>query len=321
MLTTCLFKYPNQLPPFPTSRNRRHNSSRAEHGSVIMEVENRSWEEMPLDCLVNIFSKVGLDNLATAVPFVCKSWSRASADPICWRILDLRRLDFKSSSPFASSFVSLFPLCRFSFSGFLKLALARSRGTAVDLRVPSVSKEDLFLASNSCPKLKNLALPLLASEEEEQQVLQLVEKCKDLEVLEMDSKPSVSARVGEADWDPLQQLPRAEAPRLDHEGGRRGGREFPSKLSFLDLSNCRLGREELLAIVAGCRDLRRLCVKDCVGFDADDEVRRRGTDIEVFEFEGSKVEEECDNGEYVDEPVDLEQMFRYFDDCYLMWLY
>ncbi|KAG0477145.1 hypothetical protein HPP92_013986 [Vanilla planifolia] len=286
-----------------------------------MEVENRSWEEMPLDCLVNIFSKVGLDNLATAVPFVCKSWSRASADPICWRILDLRRLDFKSSSSFASSFVSLFPLCHFSFSGFLKLALARSRGTAVDLRVPSVSKEDLFLASDSCPKLKNLALPLLVSEEEEQQVLQLVEKCKDLEVLEMDSKPSVLPELVKRIGIHCSNFHGLKLRGSITKEDAAAVASFLPKLSFLDLSNCRLGREELLAIVVGCRDLRRLCVKDCVGFDADDEVRRRGTDIEVFEFEGSKVEEECDNGEDVDEPVDLEQMFRYFDDCYLMWLY
>ncbi|KAH0468727.1 hypothetical protein IEQ34_001959 [Dendrobium chrysotoxum] len=282
------------------------------------------WEGMQMDCLVSIFSKLGLDDLTTAVPLVCKSWNQASVDPLCYRILDFRHLDFNPSSPFASRFAFEFSVPRFSFSDFLKLAMARARGAAVDLRFNSLfsaSNQDLSLASDECSKLKNLILPRIESEDEEQ-LLKAISNWKELEVLEMESKPSVLHEMVKQiglHCNKFQGLKLRGCIKKEDAAAIIGS--LP-KLKWLDLSCCRLGREDLLAIIDGCRDLNRLSVRDCIGFEADDELKRRASGIVVFEHEGSMIEDECELDELEDDRnVSLEQMLMYYDDCYAMWLF
>ena len=47
-------------------------------------MEGRKWEELNMDCLVNVFQRVGMESLLLDVSFVCKSWYKASLDPKCW---------------------------------------------------------------------------------------------------------------------------------------------------------------------------------------------------------------------------------------------
>ncbi|RZS11215.1 hypothetical protein BHM03_00042529, partial [Ensete ventricosum] len=67
-------------------------------------------EYMGVDCLVNIFRRLGLDDLTVSVPFVCTCWWRASLDPACWEALNLRSLDFTPWSQFSRSFASRYYL-------------------------------------------------------------------------------------------------------------------------------------------------------------------------------------------------------------------
>ncbi|KAF5950559.1 hypothetical protein HYC85_012552 [Camellia sinensis] len=50
-------------------------------------MEGRKWEEMNMDCLVNVFGRVGIESLLLDVPFVCKSWYKATLSPLCWQTL------------------------------------------------------------------------------------------------------------------------------------------------------------------------------------------------------------------------------------------
>lgn len=113
--------------------------------------EGRRWEAMELDCLVNIFQRLGIEDLTLGAPFVCKSWYRASLDPICWKVLDFQELDFMPWSNFSKRFMRQYSLHHFSFSGFMKLAIDRSHGDVVELRFPlllGASLKDLIHASN-----------------------------------------------------------------------------------------------------------------------------------------------------------------------------
>lgn len=94
--------------------------------------------------------------------------------------------------------------------------------------------------------------------------------------------------------------------------------DFLPKIEVLDLSGSRIGKEEVLAVVDGCRELKRLSLKHCVGFEVDEEVEWRARGIQVFEFEGCRIEEEFSN--FVDQSEVLEQMFMFFDDCFEMWM-
>ncbi|KAG6524639.1 hypothetical protein ZIOFF_014574 [Zingiber officinale] len=89
--------------------------------------------------------------LAVAVPFVCKSWYRASLYPSCWCRLNFRSLDFTPWSPFSRAFALRYCLhSPLSFSAFLRFALHRSRGVVDQLAFPLysvVSIHDLAYAS------------------------------------------------------------------------------------------------------------------------------------------------------------------------------
>ncbi|PKA66015.1 F-box/LRR-repeat protein [Apostasia shenzhenica] len=274
---------------------------------------------MEHDCLVNIFSRLGLDDLTVGVPFVCKSWSRASANPHCWRTLDFGSLDLKPSSPFAKRCASLYYPSRFTFSGFLKLAIARSHGAALDLRFSPLfpaSLQVLSCASNGCPKLKALGLPRICMEDEGR-FFELLGKWRKLEWLEMESKPSMLANLARQIGHHCEKF---QGLKIRGSIGKEDVAaivESLPKLRFLDLSGSRLAKEEVLAVVDGCRDLKRFSLNDCLGFEADEEVKRRASGIEELELEGCRIGDEA----AADEDGDLEQMMMYYDDCFLLWMF
>ena len=50
-------------------------------------MEGQKWEELNMDILVNVLRRVGMESLLLDVPFVCKSWYKASRKPQCWEHL------------------------------------------------------------------------------------------------------------------------------------------------------------------------------------------------------------------------------------------
>ncbi|CAL9196233.1 unnamed protein product [Musa hybrid cultivar] len=261
----------------------------------------RRWEDMEVDCLAHVFRKLSLEDLTLSVPFVCKAWLRAALDPLCWRSLNLRDLDFMPWSNFTRTFTAQYALRRFSFSGFLKLAVARSHGGAVELKFPlpfGASFRDFVYASHECPRLKTLALPnlLLA---DEPQIPELVGRWKELETLEMESKPSsflemvrqISINCGSFSglrmWGSIKKDDVSAVvdclPRIKH----------------LSLSKSYLPNEQLVEIISGCRELETLRVNSCIGFEVDEEIVRRASGIKTFEHEGCKLfdESDCDMDE------------------------
>ncbi|XP_038970390.1 F-box/LRR-repeat protein At3g48880-like isoform X2 [Phoenix dactylifera] len=253
--------------------------------------ERRRWEEMDMDCLVNIFQRLGLEDLTLGVPFLCKSWYRASLDPLCWRVLDLEPLDFMPWSKFTKRFMTQYSLHHFSFSGFMKLVAMRSRGSAIELRFPPVfgaSMHDLFHASSEWPGLKKVVLPNLLMEDEVH-IPELVAKWKELELLEMQSKPaSFSEMVTEISRNCKNFAGLRMFGSIKKDDVLAIVRLLP-KLKHLCFDKSYLPKEQLLMIMDGCKELEKLSVKDCIGFEADEEVMRKTSGIKIFESEGSKL--------------------------------
>ncbi|XP_020596988.1 F-box/LRR-repeat protein At3g48880-like [Phalaenopsis equestris] len=177
--------------------------------------------------------------------------------------------------------------------------------------------EVLSLASLACPKLKVLGLPRV-NFDDEVRFLNLISKWRDLEWLEMDSKPRNLREIAEQIGIHCSRFYGIKICGLIGKEDVSGIVDFIPKIEVLDLSGSRIGKEEVLAILDGCRELKRLSLKDCVGFEADEEVRCRARGIKIFEFEGCRVEDELRAS--VDQSDALEQMFMYFDDCYEMWM-
>jgi hypothetical protein len=97
------------------------------------------WADMETDCLVHVFARLDLEDLAAAAPLVCRGWSRAAADPSLWRALDLRRDHVARFMPWgtlANAFERRYAVHRFSLAGFLRLCVSRARGCAEDVALP-----------------------------------------------------------------------------------------------------------------------------------------------------------------------------------------
>ncbi|XP_042465918.1 F-box/LRR-repeat protein At3g48880-like [Zingiber officinale] len=261
--------------------------------AIVEEELDRHWDEMQADCLINIFRRLALGDLAVAVPFVCKSWYRASLDPSCWCRLNFRSFDFTPWSPFSCAFALRYHLhSPLSFSAFLCFSLHRSRGVVDQLTFPlssAVSIHNLAYASVKCPRLKALALPDNLMLEDDLRIPELVRRWKDLEHLEMETKPSsfleAVAEIG-------HNCPRFVGLKVRGLIGREDAKALARclpELKHLELSKSYLTKDELLVVIGGCRKLETLTVKDCLRFQADDEILKLVSCIERFEHEGSTL--------------------------------
>ncbi|XP_002518077.2 uncharacterized protein LOC8280645 [Ricinus communis] len=156
------------------------------------------WEVLPVELLASILGRVGMESLLLNVPFVCKSWYKASLHPLCWEHLIFPEL--ASSSGYdslyewkswlkltlnPSFFESLvFPrVSRISYHGtqdhqvffldrfkatyrinecsavaLIKFVVHRSQGKCTLLLLPFCNTEILIFIAQECPLLKTLSL-------------------------------------------------------------------------------------------------------------------------------------------------------------------
>lgn len=285
-----------------------------------MDDESKRWEDMEPDCLLAIFQRLPLEDLTLGAPFVCKSWHKASLDPLCWTNLNFQASAFASGGKFSKKFGENYAISAFSISGLVKLAVARSCGLAVVLKFPLMYKasiNDLILASNMyvlyiylvngtrstlevvvdlvsclcrCPQLKALALPSLMPEDE-LRIPQLIGKWEDLEELEMELKPSCFVALMEEISVKCKKFTGLKMSGSIQRSDALAIVDFAPRLKWLDLSGSYLPEEELVVVMKGCGEIERLSVKCCIGFQVDGDVLEMGSGIKEFDHEGSKL---CD---------------------------
>jgi hypothetical protein len=273
-------------------------------------METAPWADMETDCLVHVFRRLDLDDLASAAPLVCCGWRRAAADPSLWRKLDLRRDHVSRFMPWGALGAALerrHGVSRFAFAGFLSLCVWRARGCAADVALPPLlaPASELDLVSLQCPRLRRLALPGLPAADEAR-LPELVTRWPLLEHLELDAKPcsvfpALAARLAQhcTNFTSLKTSGAVKPEDADVLAC-----SLP-RLRSLCLDRSYLPRQELLAILSGSRELREFSARGCVGFDEnDEEVRKRAAGIWSFEVAGSRMvddleDESCDSP-YVD---------------------
>ncbi|WOL13990.1 hypothetical protein Cni_G22770 [Canna indica] len=139
-----------------------------------------------------------------------------------------------------------------------------------------------------------LALPSLSAADEAE-IPKLVGKWKELEELEMESKPSSFLEM-------LQEinLNCAGFSSLKMTGSIKKEdvaaivRYLP-EIRHICLDKSYFPREHLVELIGGCRELETLSVHDCVGFEADEEVVERASGIRSFRYEGCTLCMEFDS--------------------------
>ncbi|XP_004305072.1 PREDICTED: uncharacterized protein LOC101295643 [Fragaria vesca subsp. vesca] len=213
-----------------------------------------------------------MESLLLALPFVCKSWHAASLNPLCWEILhfpefepyplfttvDDTNVEPKSFGPFYNKFVEDYKMdrTRFSITGFVKLVVDRSKGKAVELKLPQFCTEEaLRYAADGCPGIRYLHFTDDLVFFKHSQILpEVIGKWKLLEHLTLGGN--------------MENIMR----QFQVKGGEHLSRDFEEKLLVL-LDNVHPIRnknlhEILVQVGIHCKRMRTLHVFDgCVGED------------------------------------------------------
>ncbi|KAF5205529.1 F-box/LRR-repeat protein [Thalictrum thalictroides] len=256
--------------------------------------EVRKWEDLNIDCLLNIFERVGLNPLIFDLPFVCKSWYKASRDPYCWKILDFTCISFEQRYFESIIFVNGQPpadddarWCLFT-KFVIKFAADHSCGIATTV----VFHHHLFYnilqyPLERCPAVKNLILPHycipnLSIRDELKDIPKLIHKWKDLESLSLSCYSHFTAILAQIQ---IHCKKLVSLTTSYYIGTRQASAivTFVPNIKHLVLRSCFLPRKNLIRILSGCRELELLDVTSCTGFDADDvEILTMASYIKTF---------------------------------------
>lgn len=224
------------------------------------------------------------------------------------------KLDITPTGTFSTRFMREYRLDDFSFTGFFRFLVARSRGSVRELVFGSTfagSLESLVYASTECPRVKVLTFPSLLPQEQAC-IPSFIGRWKDLEILDIGLKPSLFPRI-------IRQIhlncKNLAGLQIFGSIGNKFALDiayYLPKLKYLTIRRSFLRKEVLLSILAGCKYLEVLDARWCSGFDVDDdEILRRGSHIKEFNIE--KEEDPVDDFE---EPVD-----DYEDHSGMHWFY
>ncbi|KAG9439615.1 hypothetical protein H6P81_019780 [Aristolochia fimbriata] len=120
------------------------------------EDEEGKWKLLLPELLQMIFEKVSLEERILCLPFICKSWQKASRSPGCWKSLDFRQL---SRPEFSARFCRAYDIMngRFSFSGLLKLLASFGEVAVQELvlrKADHITSDALAYALEKCPGVK-----------------------------------------------------------------------------------------------------------------------------------------------------------------------
>ncbi|XP_077216158.1 F-box/LRR-repeat protein At3g48880-like [Tasmannia lanceolata] len=289
------------------------------------QMEDRKWEDLEMDCLVNIFGRLGLEDKILGVPFVCHSWYKASTNPLCWKVLnfeslDLGRLSWKPS-PFVKRFKREYHVENFSFTGFLKFVVNRSRRCCVQLILPEeLTEEDMIYVSDECPAVKLLSFHQYAAVGYKLQP-ELLRKWTNLEILCVDGllQPAIIEILSEINNHCKNFYGLKACVRFDDKIASAFATYLP-KIKCLNLGHSALfmsstlSKENLMVILEGCKDLELLYLKNCVGFDVDEEILKSASHIKDFNCEGAQLHSPLDQVRFNFEEYELDEDF--FDEVY-----
>ncbi|KAF9601057.1 hypothetical protein IFM89_015983, partial [Coptis chinensis] len=259
----------------------------------IMSVDVRKWEDMNIDCLTNVFGRVGWEALTLHLPLVCKSWYKVSLYPQFWKNLDFKSLrpDYIVSTKCIVDENVLLPediMDPLSIETrdldllIVKVAISRSCGMATKLVVPFRFMDDLvddFLKSQSFLQgdekafmklfsmLRSLEFLVLGPSDDYLRaiLIGISHHCKNFLAL------STNSYICEEEASAIVEL-------------------LPS-IKYLKLRGSFISHNSLMVILDGCKELVLLDVSDCTGFDAgDEEILNLASRIKIFISEGSSVD-------------------------------
>ncbi|KAM7485776.1 hypothetical protein LguiA_001785 [Lonicera macranthoides] len=272
---------------------------------IVFEMKGRKkWENMEMDCLVNIFGRVGIESLALDVPFVCKSWYKASLNPLCWQSLNFP-IDLSNSRLPDVPIEGLSWICTGGVvnpadsESVVKGAVKRSQRCATRLVIPNYcSNKDIIYALEECPLLKLLSIPYSAIHNNGGFIIpSMINKLKNLEAL-------IMRRFSKELEEIIAQINLhcknfvflcVTNAEISSDAAIAIATLLPN-INYLVLTRCVLEKSNLVIILNGCKKLKYADVSNCKGFDSDDkEVLKLASHITTFKCRGSRLYDDYDD--------------------------
>ncbi|XP_010525783.1 PREDICTED: putative F-box/LRR-repeat protein 19 [Tarenaya hassleriana] len=240
-----------------------------------------NWAELTRECLLDILSRLTMEERWTGPFLTCKAWTTACKDPSLNTVLDLETR-FRSSTESSSWWSSEFER---KIDSVLRSVVDWSDGGLTVIRVRHCTDRSLSYAAErcpnlevlwvkSCPKVTDASMAKIASncpklkelnvsycyEISHESLTMLGRNCQNLEILKRNLMnrldPSQHMRVVPLDYlDAIPQDGNSEAEAI--------GRNMP-QLKHLELQFSTLNAKGLASVCEGCRDLEHLDVFGCV---------------------------------------------------------
>ncbi|GFY92958.1 hypothetical protein Acr_08g0013540 [Actinidia rufa] len=252
-----------------------------------------------MDCLVNIFGRVGLESLLLDVPFVCKSWYKVTLNPQCWRRLDFSKLtldDYWDFNDFTSRLMDKYHLeGKFHITAFIKSVIKRSGRSATYLALPSLpndcTEEALLYVADECPALKALVLPSLNFLHlHEFKIQNHMSKWTNLEFLKLQTCFHMQELLFQISIHCKNFIALAIARANIGKDEASAIVNFLPNIKVLGLRYASMEKENLVTILQGCKQLELFDARDCIGFDeGDEEILKLASHIRSFKHEGSML--------------------------------
>ncbi|XP_074347672.1 F-box/LRR-repeat protein At3g48880-like [Apium graveolens] len=300
-------------------------------------MEERKWENMSSDCLVNIFKRLDLDMLLHDVPFVCKNWYQALLDnPLCWQNLVFPR-NASESGNYQSRFARFLQFGGANVSAALDFVLNRSRGLATTVVLPSFTNiEDVLYVIDKCPALRFLAVPSHTFVVDYEDILDPVsgdysfDSLASLDEFAEECYKQMSARKCNY---MIQIIDKIELHCKDFVGLSVENAEFSNEvtsaivsklatLKYLVIDHAILDKKHLEIILLGCIDLEMLHIRDSLSFDENAydvfkvydvyilKLASRIKDFRYGDFEESSLWPFCEESDLLPFPD-----YIVYDDC------
>ncbi|XP_074348513.1 uncharacterized protein LOC141687212 [Apium graveolens] len=115
-------------------------------------MEERKWENLNYDCLVNVLKRVDLETKLFDVPLVCKHWYYTLLNLLCWQ-----KLVFPFN--YEESRLTTALEDEKNVARLMKFVVNRSLGRATTFLAPIFATiEDVMYVLDTCPGLKYLAV-------------------------------------------------------------------------------------------------------------------------------------------------------------------
>ncbi|KAL6315411.1 hypothetical protein AAG906_000524 [Vitis piasezkii] len=276
---TALTKETNAVEVGDDGKNNGETSSKLSNDSPkiddnkVLIGDRRKWEELNINCLVNVFQKVGMETLLLDVPLVCKSWYKATLHPMCWQHLIFPENFEAFADRIMKEYQKEIPI-----TSFIKFIVNRSSRCATTLMLPNrCSEEGLEYAAKECPALKVFGLHGYLSLKNASVIPKLIRNWKNLEVLRLRRAPHYVPEI-------LSQISRhcKNFFQLMLPKSYVGANEasaivtYLPKIKHLFLKGATIEKKNLVMILRCCREL-----------ESDAEILELASHIPSFRCEGS----------------------------------